>query len=151
MKRVQQGFTLIELMIVVAIIGILAAIAIPAYNDFTIRSKVTEMVNMAGVCKTSGAEYYQSAGKLPATATEAGCSSTPSLNASAPLVAAGVITVKSNAGKSLDTQLTNNASGTTLIYTPVIAATGGITAWDCFTGTTLLPKYLPAVCRAIPQ
>ncbi len=65
MKKVQQGFTLIELMIVVAIIGILAAIAIPAYQDYTIRSKVTELINAAGVCKTSVAEYYQSLGVLP--------------------------------------------------------------------------------------
>jgi type IV pilus assembly protein PilA len=66
MKKVQQGFTLIELMIVVAIIGILAAIAIPAYQDFTIRSKVTELINAAGVCKTSVAEYYQAKGNSPA-------------------------------------------------------------------------------------
>jgi type IV pilus assembly protein PilA len=151
MKQAQKGFTLIELMIVVAIIGILAAIAIPAYNDFTIRSKVTEMVNMAGVCKTSVAEYFQSAGKMPADAKEAGCSSTASLNASAPTVVAGVITVTSNAGKSLDSQLVANVSGTKMVYTPTVVVPGGITAWDCFTGTTLLPKYLPAVCRAIPQ
>ena len=62
MKKVQQGFTLIELMIVVAIIGILAAVAMPAYQDYTVRSKVTEMCNAAGVCKTSVAEYYQSLG-----------------------------------------------------------------------------------------
>ena len=151
MKRVQQGFTLIELMIVVAIIGILAAIAIPAYNDFTIRSKVTEMVNMAGVCKTSVAEYFQSAGALPATALIAGCSSTDSLQAKAPVVSVGgKIQVDTVGGASLDKQLLANASGTTLMYTPVIAA-GSITAWDCFTGTTILPKYLPAVCRAVPS
>ena len=150
MNKMQKGFTLIELMIVVAIIGILAAIAIPAYNDFTIRSKVTEVVNMVGVCKTSVAEYFQSKGTLPATATEAGCSTTNSLLAQAPTVAAGVIKV--TAIGSLATQLTNNSSGLDLTYTPVQAGgSGAITAWDCFTGTTILPKYLPAVCRSIPS
>jgi type IV pilus assembly protein PilA len=150
MNKIQKGFTLIELMIVVAIIGILAAIAIPAYNDFTIRSKVTEVVNMVGVCKTSVAEYFQSKGTLPATATEAGCSTTDSLLAKAPTVAAGVIT--STAIGSLATQLTNNSSGKDLVYTPVQAGgSGAITAWDCFTTTSILAKYLPAVCRSVPS
>ena len=69
----QQGFTLIELMIVVAIIGILAAIAIPAYQDYTVRSKVTELVNAAGVCKTSVAEYYQAKGTMPPDETVGAC------------------------------------------------------------------------------
>ena len=150
MNKVQKGFTLIELMIVVAIIGILAAIAIPAYQDFTIRSKVTEVVNMLGVCKTSVAEFYQSKGTMPANATEAGCSNTDSNLAKAPAVAAGVIT--SEAVGSLATQLAGNGSPLVMTYTPVLAGGAGsaIKAWDCFNGTTILPKYLPAVCRAAP-
>src|SRR4249919_2385611 len=115
MKKVQQGFTLIELMIVVAIIGILAAIAIPAYQDYTIRSKVTELVNAAGVCKTGVAEYYQSKGKMPANIDEAGCSDKGTANASNPTVAAGgIINVK--AITTLGTQLTANGSGVDFFY-----------------------------------
>ena len=143
MKKVQKGFTLIELMIVVAIIGILAAIAIPAYTDFTIRSKVTEMINQAGVCKTSVAEYYQSKGVFPADATSAGCTDTGSLLATAPAVSsAGVITV--TAAGSLATQL---GSAQTVVFTPVTSGTPAqITAWNC-NGGTVAQKYLPAVCR----
>ncbi len=149
MKKVQQGFTLIELMIVVAIIGILAAIAIPAYQDYLVRSKVTEMVNQAGVCKTSVAEFYQSRGVMPATTTEAGCSDTDSLNAKAP-----ELSPRRHHGALANSAASPNAArclADILTYTAVTAAAAGkpITAWDCFTNTTvLLPKYLPAVCRA---
>ena len=148
MKNVQKGFTLIELMIVVAIIGILAAIAIPAYQDYTIRSKVTELINAAGVCKTSVAEYYQSKGAMPNNITAAGCSTDGTNNSGAPAVTNGDITVKAAGG--LAAQL---AGADVLGYK---ASCGGgacngtpITNWDCnaAAGTTILPKYLPASCR----
>ena len=154
MKKVQQGFTLIELMIVVAIIGILAAIAIPAYQDYTIRSKVTELVNAAGVCKTGVAEYYQSKGKMPATTDEAGCSDKGTASASAPTVGAGGIIDVSATG-TLSTQLVANASGVIFKYNPMCTgaacaadgSSGALTEWDCKTGTLVKSKYLPAQCR----
>jgi type IV pilus assembly protein PilA len=74
MKRVQQGFTLIELMIVVAIVGILAAIALPAYSDYVIRSKMSEAVAAIAACKTSVSEYYATKNAVPGTNSAAGCS-----------------------------------------------------------------------------
>ena len=154
MKKVQQGFTLIELMIVVAIIGILAAIAIPAYQDYTVRSKVTELVNAAGVCKTGVAEFYQSKGLMPADETEAGCSDKGTAAASPPTVGAGGI-INVNASATLATQLTANASGTAFKYNPMCngvacaanGSSGALTEWDCKTGTLVKSKYLPAQCR----
>ena len=75
MKQIQKGFTLIELMIVVAIVGILAAIALPAYQDFIVRSKMSEALAAMAACKTSVAEYASAhGGTLPTTADLAGCS-----------------------------------------------------------------------------
>jgi type IV pilus assembly protein PilA len=152
MKKVQQGFTLIELMIVVAIIGILAAIAIPAYQDYTVRSKVTELINAAGVCKTSVAEYYQSLGSMPISAKTAGCSDLGTKNSSPPAITNGEIEI--TAIPPLATQL---GAGIIFAYKPDCsgaACTGApITAWSCSStatpaaGTTILPKYLPATCR----
>src|SRR5215831_12301535 len=77
MKKVQQGFTLIELMIVVAIIGILAAIAIPAYQDYTIRAQVTEGMNLAAAAKAAVSESFTNKGVAPANRTAAGMSANP--------------------------------------------------------------------------
>src|SRR2546428_2399800 len=74
MKKIQQGFTLIELMIVVAIVGILAAIALPAYQDYVVRSKMSETEAAIAACKTTVSEYLSSHGSLPADNTAAGCS-----------------------------------------------------------------------------
>src|SRR5215468_4276403 len=122
MRIYQKGFTLIELMIVVAIIGILAAIAIPAYQDYTVRSKVTEMINAAGVCKTSVAEYYQSLGAFPTGGpTQAGCSNIGTANTKAPDVkSTGEVQV--TATGTLGTQL---GSGTDMFaYYPATASAG---------------------------
>jgi type IV pilus assembly protein PilA len=154
MLNLQKGFTLIELMIVVAIIGILAAIAIPAYQDYTIRSKVTELINSAGVCKTSVAEYYQSLGVMPTSAKQAGCSDLGTANTDPPVVNAGEITVKAKAGGSLEKQLVGGSSFSYKADCSGAACTGApITAWSCSaTGTpaattTIAAKYLPATCR----
>jgi type IV pilus assembly protein PilA len=143
MKNVQKGFTLIELMIVVAIIGILAAIAIPAYQDYIVRSKVTELVNAAGVCKTSVAEFHQTQNRMPTNVAEAGCSDAGTANSSPPAVAGGVITVA--AAGTLAAQAPGN-----LVYTPVLNTSNAICAWNCATGTTVASKYLPAACRTAP-
>ena len=150
MSKSQKGFTLIELMIVIAIIGILAAIAIPAYQDYTIRAKVSELVDSAGACKTSVEEVYQAQGTLPTSGgtPDAGCSTTGTVNAAPPAVAGGTITI--TAIGTLATQLTGDTSGVVLAFKPVVAAAGApITAWGCKAadGTLILPKYLPASCR----
>ncbi|WP_028009171.1 pilin [Solimonas flava] len=140
MKK-QQGFTLIELMIVVAIIGILAAIAIPAYQDYIKRSKVTELVTAADACKTSVAEYYQAQGSLPDTIDAAGCNNNATQYVNKLEVGAdGLITVTAQGiGAGVDTK--------TFVLKPTEGSDNSKPlSWSCTT-STIEKKYLPANCR----
>jgi len=162
MKRtVQQGFTLIELMIVVAIIGILAAVALPAYQTYTVKAKVSEVVLAASQCRTTISEVYQTGNSAPGGGSW-GCESTQSTSkfvASVGTNADGVITVTTSGVKDFSS-LTPAINGKKLTLTPM-SSTGAMTSssvgsntvfsWRCGatgdgTDSELL-KYLPGSCR----
>lgn len=139
MKRLQQGFTLIELMIVVAIVGILAAIALPAYQDYVIRSKMSEAEAAIAACKTSVAEYTATKGTLPTTVDLAGCSTqtTQYVAAGVNVNGTGVITAIS--------QSTGAVAECTLSLAPTQSGFE-ITTWTgSYSGC--LPKYVPSTFR----
>ena len=142
-----RGFTLIELMIVVAIVGILAAIAIPAYQDYIVRSKVSELLATVSQCKTAVAEYMTSKNTLPADLTASGCTTIPTKYGTGLDVTAGQILIAATADVGGSPPQTGLLLG---LRPEPVAGTSVITAWDCTRatgGSTLEAKYLPAVCR----
>ena len=147
MKQVQKGFTLIELMIVVAIIGILAAIAIPAYQDYTIRAQVSEGLSLTGGAKAAVSEFYQDQGEWPTSNANAGLEDAGSINgryvASVTVGNAdGIITVLYR-----DAAPTNqNIRGDSLQLAGL--DNNGSVSWTCSNAAGLEDKWLPAACRA---
>lgn len=133
----QKGFTLIELMIVIAIVGILAAIAIPAYQDYTIRARVTEGLNMASAAKLAVSETAITNNALPKNQAATGyVSPSPTPNVSSIAIGQnGAITVSYSAA----------AGGGTIVMQPTLEANGDV-AWTC-TGGNLPTKYRPQTCR----
>jgi len=168
MKRTQAGFTLIELMIVIAILGILAAIAIPAYQDYSIRAKISEAINTASPAKLAVSEFFQSEGGMPANRTAAGTSDVVTNYVTELTVSSeGIIYVTVNTAASPGTGATSVACDALAIQlTPVTTGTAGLGGtvtragavdWECTgvvdnTGAALAAdssckRLLPSSCR----
>lgn len=140
-KTMQQGFTLIELMIVIAIIGILAAVALPAYQDYTIRAKVSEAIGFAAAAKTAVSEHVLSKDAWPADNEEAGLASSGSISSnvvSEVLVEDNVITV------TLSAAGLGEANDGTFTLTGTTSQTG--VSWVC-APDSVPAKFLPSSCR----
>ena len=144
MKRsIQQGFTLIELMIVVAIIGSLAAVALPAYQDYTKRARVSEALSLMSGAKASVTEYYSTNNTWPSNNASAGLAPMRSISGGS------VLSVEVTGSKITAVVRTNIESGSKKVVLKGTATTGGVT-WSCknaVSGTDVNAKFLPSECR----
>jgi type IV pilus assembly protein PilA len=154
-RQLQQGFTLIELMIVVAIIGILAAVALPAYQDYTKRAKMSEVILAASACRTTITEVYQSGSQTQVLANNWGCESTTPTSKYVSSIATdsnGKVTVgATNIGAGIDgnvvTLVPADAASTAMVYS---GSSQAINRWICGSsamGTPVEAKFLPGSCR----
>lgn len=146
MKAMQKGFTLIELMIVIAIIGILAAVALPAYQDYTARSQVSEALSLSSGAKGAVTEFWSNKGKFPTNNFSAGIATDASITGKyveKVTIADGLITATMKGAGSV----ASGIEGATLELSPATSA--GAVKWTCRTGATsgLKAKYLPSSCR----
>ena len=143
MIRKQNGFTLIELMIVVAIIGILASVAIPLYNNYVIRTQVAEGIHLTAVAKVAAEEYFQSTGVFATNNLAAGLPVANTITgkyvSQVQLIAGGDIQI------TFGNQVHPDINGTTISMIP--ASNGGSVSWSCIRGAAIPNRYVPPVCR----